>query len=278
MPKQKWTDDQLRELVSSSKTWTAVLRGLGLTLRGRNHVRITGRVRALGLDTSHFLQTRAGLRDDELRAAIVSSTSFEAVMEKMGVKPSRENRDALRVRARNIGLLTAHFTRPPVQLQRRKTRRWTDEQLRTAVASSTSYAGVIRTLGLIAAGGNYDHVRRRMRELSLDTAHFTGQGWNVGRKFDPRPSTSLAEILVANRWTGSHKLKKRLFLAGLRKPQCELCDWAERSMDGRIPVELDHINGDRNDNRLENLRILCPNCHALQPTHRGLNQKRRKRQ
>lgn len=58
-------------------------------------------------------------------------------------------------------------------------------------------------------------------------------------------------------------------------PRCELCDWAEMAEDGRIPVELDHINGDRYDNRIKNLRILCPNCHSLQSTHRGKNQKRR---
>jgi 5-methylcytosine-specific restriction endonuclease McrA len=48
--------------------------------------------------------------------------------------------------------------------------------------------------------------------------------------------------------------------------------------DGRIPVELDHVNGDKSDNRIENLRILCPSCHSLQPTHRGLNQKQRRSQ
>lgn len=47
------------------------------------------------------------------------------------------------------------------------------------------------------------------------------------------------------------------------------------SEDGRIPLELDHINGDRHDNRLENLRVLCPNCHSLKPTHRGLNRSKR---
>ena len=155
-------------------------------------------------------------------------------------------------------------------------RRWTDDQLRAAVASSESYAQVIRRLGLVPAGGNYVQVQRWIRELALDTAHFTGSGWNVGLKFRPRPPAPLEDVLVAGRSTGSYKLKLRLFRGGLKRPACELCGWAVRASDGRVPVELDHINGDRTDNRIENLRILCPNCHSLQPTHRGLNKKSRR--
>lgn len=61
------------------------------------------------------------------------------------------------------------------------------------------------------------------------------------------------------------------FAAGLKQPRCELCGWETLAPDGRLPLELDHVNGVRTDHRLENLRILCPNCHSLQPTHRGLN-------
>ncbi len=154
-----------------------------------------------------------------------------------------------------------------------KKRSWTDDELVVAVAKSKSYRAVIFCLGLIPAGGNYDQVKRRIAELGLSTAHFTGMGWNVGLQFRPTQPVPLAVLLVRNSFSQSFKLKTRLFNAGIKKPECEMCGWSQRSQDGRIPVELDHINGDHSDNRLENLRILCPNCHSLQPTHRGRNKK-----
>lgn len=151
-------------------------------------------------------------------------------------------------------------------------RTWTDDQLIEAVKTSYSRRAVLVVLGLVPAGGNYDQIRRRIDALGLDTSHFLGMGWNKGgvgtRK--PRP---LEELLVKGSDVQSYKLKKRLFISKLKKPVCELCGWAKTSVDGRIPLELDHINGDRFDNRINNLRILCPNCHSLQPTHRGRNKK-----
>jgi len=276
VPKQGWTDDKLRELVASSKSWSAVLRGLGLTPWGRNHFRIKARAEALSLATDHF--TLVHRRDDDaaLREAVSCSTHIDDVFKRLGLDTSPATRRKLLDRARNIGVDLSHLERQAIVRERTSRRRWTDDQLKAAVASSRSNAGVIRALGLIAAGGNYEQVLRRMRELEVDTAHFTGKGWNVGLAFDPRPHVPLDEVLVAARWTSSHGLKKRLFAARIKQPRCEMCGWAEQASDGRVPVELDHINGDKADNRLENLRILCPNCHALQPTHRGLNKKRRK--
>ncbi len=133
---------------------------------------------------------------------------------------------------------------------------------------------VIKQLGLVPAGGNYEHVGRIIKEMSIDISHFTGSRWNVGvRRKQTSYGTPINDLLIAKSDFQSYKLKKRLFSSGLKVAACELCGWAKMAEDGRIPVELDHINGDHRDNRFENLRILCPNCHSLQATHRGKNKK-----
>ena len=153
------------------------------------------------------------------------------------------------------------------------TTRWSAKNLRESVARSFNIRQVLLDLDLVPAGGNYERVRRRISELDLDTSHFGGTAIQASG-FSSQPIRTLKEILVAGSFVQSYKLKKRLFAAGLKLKSCELCGWAQYSPDGRLPLELDHINGDRHDNRLENLRILCPNCHSLQLTHRGLNKSR----
>ncbi|NCU31035.1 HNH endonuclease [Candidatus Saccharibacteria bacterium] len=152
-------------------------------------------------------------------------------------------------------------------------RSWTDDQLKEAVKNSFSIRGVIKKLGLVPAGGNYTQVNQRIHYLGLDKSHFTGKLWNAGKTYHTTTRPELSELLVKGSSAQSFKLKRRLYESKLKYPKCEICGWAKISIDGRIPLELDHINGDHSDNRIENLRILCPNCHSLQPTHRGRNKK-----
>ena len=146
--------------------------------------------------------------------------------------------------------------------------------MRQAAKSATSIRQVLIFLGLKAAGGNYVHIQRTLKDLEIDTKHFRGRAWRKGMPTVVIPAKDLSEVLVENSSYQSYKLKRRLFLEGIKDPICEQCGWAKMSEDGRLPLELDHINGVRTDNRLENLRILCPNCHSLQLTHRGRNIKR----
>jgi len=152
-------------------------------------------------------------------------------------------------------------------------RSWTVSQLRSAVRTSTSYRQVLDKLGLRRAGGNYAQVKKYINEHALSTSHFKGHAWNKGMEMEYRPRIPLKDILTKKSSYQTYKLKNRLIRAGIKTARCEECGWAKKSKDGRLPLELDHINGDSNDNRLNNLRILCPNCHSLKPTHRGKNRR-----
>lgn len=148
-------------------------------------------------------------------------------------------------------------------------RSWTGNQLKKSVKNSFSYRQVLAKLNLREAGGNYEQVKKYIKEYKLDIKHFKGRGWNAGLHGIGKPRIPLEKILVKNNLFQSFKLKKRLFIAGLKPQYCEQCGWAKRTKNGYLPLELDHINGDRHDNRLENLRVLCPNCHSLTVNHRG---------
>ena len=151
-------------------------------------------------------------------------------------------------------------------------RKWTDEQFIEAVASSLSYAEVIRKLGLKPAGSNYDTVKRKISELNLDISHMTGQAWNQGDKYKPiKQAKPLSEVLVEHStWINTNNLRKRLLREGIKEHVCECCgnfEWLGKP----IALELHHVNGIKDDLRIENLILLCPNCHAFTDNYRGKN-------
>jgi len=148
-----------------------------------------------------------------------------------------------------------------------------DDQLREAIAQAKSYAEVLRRLGLVPAGGNYATLKRRIQALGVDTSHFLGMGWRRGTSQPVVPGLPLSALLVEGRRTKSNHLKRRLLREGLKVHRCEHC--LRRSWNGEpIPLELDHSNGRSDDNRLSNLQLLCPNCHAQTPTYRARNIRR----
>jgi hypothetical protein len=151
-----------------------------------------------------------------------------------------------------------------------RTRRYTDEELSQAVSSSTSIRGVLKMVGLVEAGGNYAIIKERIQQLNLDTTHFHGQGWRKGSSKPPKSAQELINYLVKGQLCRSSHLRLRLIREGYKEAICEMCrqvEWLGKP----IPLELDHLNGDKADNRLENLRLLCCNCHALTSNYRGKN-------
>jgi len=148
-------------------------------------------------------------------------------------------------------------------------RKYTDEQFIEAVKTSTSIRQVLSKLNLKQAGGNYEVAQKRIKTLNLDDSHFTGQAHLRGKTHD-YTKKPIEYYLTENSYHQSHKFKKRLIAEGLIQHKCECCGITE--WNGKpAPIELDHIDGNRYNNRLENLRLLCPNCHAQTPPYRGRN-------
>jgi hypothetical protein len=146
--------------------------------------------------------------------------------------------------------------------------KYSPTDLAMAVEASTSMRQVLLKLGVKPYGGNYDVLRKALKHFQLDTSHFSGQAWNRGLKLDPKHP--IARYLANELPMQSYKLKNRLLAENIFKAVCTKCNnttW----QDAPIPLELDHINGDNQDNSLSNLRLLCPNCHALTSTYRGKN-------
>lgn len=150
-------------------------------------------------------------------------------------------------------------------------RKYTDEQFITAVKESESISKVLQKLVLKATGGNYKLAKNRIKKLNIDISHMTGRGHLKGKTHNWSKKKSLEEILIKDSdYANSNNLRKRLIKEGIFEKKCYNCgltDW----LGARLAFELEHKNGANNDNRIENLTILCPNCHSQTPTYCGRN-------
>ena len=147
----------------------------------------------------------------------------------------------------------------PKQVVRRHIRDVTDEQLAAAVAHTKTYGGVCKLLNVNGGGAGYGKVIERIKALKLDTSHFTGKlTRDRGGRWTP-----LEQLLVAGRKTIQPcKIKTRLVNEGILKDQCVECGRGPEWRGKPLTLKLGYRNGDPHDHRLENLRVLCPNCWA----------------
>lgn len=280
MPRPRsWSDDDLRAHLPLSDSWRDLRDRLGLVGGGATTNRLRRRCEELGLDVSHLPPPGEMPRrwtDDDLREAVAAATCLADVFRRLGLSIGGSAWRRMQDHILRLELDTSHWgprgVRPGEGGPRAAPIPIDDDALRRLLPRARSLAEVLRHLGLDPANGSdYRRLRRRITDLGMSTEHLAGQGWARGRspRRDRRP---LDEILVRQSpfRGGSAKLRRRLVEEGVlawRCARCGLTTWNGRP----APLQLDHVNGDARDNRRENLRLLCPNCHAQTPTYCGRN-------
>ncbi|MGW7264779.1 HNH endonuclease signature motif containing protein [Streptomyces sp. NPDC054842] len=140
-------------------------------------------------------------------------------------------------------------------------------ELARAVAESSSLAEVLRRLGHPDNGGRRLMLRRWIAEGRLTTAHFLGQAHRRGKP-GTNPVKPPEAVLVKHAGAGrtsTSRLRGALLAVGVPE-LCARCGCGPQWLGRPMTLEIDHVNGDRSDDRRENLRLLCPNCHAITRT------------
>ncbi len=153
-----------------------------------------------------------------------------------------------------------------------KQKTYTKEELFKAIKTSTSIRQVLLTLGLKASGGSsYKNILDFIEKNHIDISHFTGQSWSKNKKLSQKVKTD--DYLSNKKSITSHRLRVRLISEQKLLPKCSSCNLTEW-LGNPMPLELDHIDGNHQNNELSNLRLLCPNCHAFTPTYKTKNWKK----
>lgn len=204
---------------------------------------------------------------DEAAEALARSRSWADALRYLGLAPYGKNFTTIRKWATEWELDVSHL---PAYKPRTVAPSFSEQELREAIANARSWAETLRNMGRCPTGNNWRTIKKYAEEWKITTDHFDSHAAaNEALRKGAKQAKPLEEVLVENSTYSRSELKRRLYEEGLKAPICELCGQDENWRGSQISLIIDHVNGDRNDNRIENLRIVCPNCAASLETHCG---------
>ncbi|MGK4581001.1 HNH endonuclease signature motif containing protein [Kitasatospora sp. HPMI-4] len=270
-PWVKYSDSAIAAAVAESTNLRETAQKLGATPASGTLSHLRRRIDRAGIDISHFpLMNRAADSElpftrAEIEQAVRVARSVREVAKLLGVaNGDSDTRRLLGQAVRQLKLDTAHFMYATMAFD--------EQELRTAVAESSSFAQVMRRFGLVTNSANHRKVRTRVHKLGLDTSHFTRRSTDLPPRMPTqRQPTDLLRVLPPGSTRLNHPRLRRAMEAIGMPYRCKSCGNPGEWMGGPITLQIDHINGDWLDNRPENLRFLCPNCHARTETWCGGN-------
>ena len=199
------------------------------------------------------------LTKQELIFKVEQSNSFSELYKNLEVSDNGTLREVIKNQLDKYKIKTNHFG------SLKETDAEYIEKIKQACKISKSVYGVIKNLGIRSTGSRNQEIKRIIKNNKIDISHFTGRASNRF-KFKKH----LNELLQYGTEIESSHLKKRILQENVIENKCSKCnisDWQGE----KLSLILDHISGDRRDNRLENLRLLCPNCNSLTDTFSGRN-------
>ncbi|WP_228120914.1 HNH endonuclease signature motif containing protein [Streptomyces fagopyri] len=263
-PWRKYPDASLAEAVASSSSLREVALKLGATPATGTLSHLRRRITAAGIDVAHFPGIKRSEPDlpftiEELEEAAASANSVRGLARSLGVPEDSRSRAALARTVRTAGVDIGHFSHRRLSLP--------EDRLRSLVEHCTSYADVMRGLGLEVDDSNHRRIRRAVSRIGLDTSHFKRRSW--GRPAGPAPAERASKVLVVLPEHAGRTNRTQLHwaLTEIGVPYlCVTCGNTGEWLGRTITLQIDHVDGNWRDNRRENLRYLCPNCHALTAT------------
>jgi hypothetical protein len=269
--------DKLIEAVNESNSFVEATSFLGLDAKNTNIKKNVERsIKRLGLSTEHFesvkrvKDAKTRYTKEKLESLVIKCKNYKEILIELDVLPIDNNYKKLKSELYRYKIDFSHLKNQKISTIKVN---WAKEVLEPIFKKSLSQKEVLEKLGLRSAGGNFNTLRKYIKLYNLDSSHFI-KNYDSMCNVSKNKKIPLDQILVENSTYDRTHLKDRLYKEGLKERKCEMCEQDENWHGKRMSLIIDHINGIHNDNRLENLRIICPNCNATLDTHCGKNNKK----